>query len=476
MFSSNHVLDSLSIQLAVLDADGIVIAVNQAWMNLAFSSQSSPLTRIDIGDAFLDVFRVARDPLSLDNLKAVIQGSAAEFNFEYQWDHYWYLLRAVPIKSPDGGAVLTHIDISDIKQAQAQLRESEERYRSVFEGSPHPMWVYDTYSLMFLDVNDAAVELYGYSRNEFLNMTILEIRPPQDVPKVLDSISRRQQEPSVKGRLWKHRKKDGSLIDVEVSAHLIQLGGRECEVVLVNDITARKQAEAQQLELLLAQERINTLTDFIQSFSHDFRTPLSTIKTTLYLMNKEGRTADYRLQNLEEQVTHLERLVDGFRLMARLDSQTQVSTMPLDIQAVMQHVIDQMRELVNFKRLRLTLNLMSNVGIYGDEQDLESALSNLVENAVLYTPEGGEVTIRVYQQEAHLVIDVQDTGIGIQAADLPHIFQRFFRADKARSLSGHPGLGLPIARKIIELHGGDIQVESTPGHGSLFRVILPVTQ
>lgn len=471
MFSSN-VLDSLSIQLAVIDASGVVIASNQAWIALAISGHSPPLTHIDIGGHFLEAFSRLHGQSS--DLQAVAQGYATEFNFEYPWDQNWYLLRAVPLKSIEGGAVLTHIDISEIKQAQAQLRESEERYRSVFEGSPHPMWVYDTYSLKFLDVNDAAVALYGYSRDEFLNMTVLEIRPPQDVPKVLDTISRRQQEPIVKGRLWKHLKKDGSLMDVEVSAHLIQLGGRECEVVLINDVTARKQAEAQQLELLLAQERINTLTDFIQTFSHDFRTPLSTIKTTLYLMSKEGQTPDYRLQHLDEQVNHLERLVEDFRLMARLDSQTQVSTMPVDMTAVIDHVIDGMRQLADGKRLRLNRKLEPHLTVNGDEQDLERALGNLVENAILYTPEGGEITLKSYSHETYMVIEVCDTGIGIQAADLPHIFERFFRADKARSLPGHPGLGLPIARKIIELHGGELQVESAPGRGSTFRVVLPI--
>lgn len=471
MFSSN-VLDSLSIQLAVIDARGIVIASNQAWIDLAISSHSPPLTHIDIGGHFLETFGRLYGQAS--GLQTVAQGYASEFNFEYPWRDNWYLLRAVPLKSIEGGAILTHIDISEIKKAQAQLRESEERYRSVFEGSPHPMWVYDTYTLKFLDVNDAAVALYGYSRDEFLNMTILEIRPPQDVPKALDSISRRQQEPIVKGRLWKYQKKDGSLIDVEVSAHLIQLGGRECEVVLINDVTARIQAEAQQLELLLAQERINTLSNFIQTFSHDFRTPLSTIKTTLYLMGKEGYAAEYRLQHLDEQVNHLERLVEGFRLMARLDSQTQMDTMLVDMKAVIDRVVERLRGLADSGQLRIKCKLEADPGVYGDEHDLERALSNLVENAILYTPQGGEITIQTFRRGMHMIIEVRDTGIGIQAADLPHIFERFFRADKARSLPGHPGLGLPIAHKVIELHGGDIQVESIPGRGSTFRIRLPL--
>jgi signal transduction histidine kinase len=348
MFSSN-VLDSLSIQLAVLDANGTVIAMNQAWIEMSLSRQSSPLVRIDIGDHILDVFRRAYTDAPADALWAVAQGRTAVFNFEYQWGQNWYLLRGVPLKSAGGGVVLTHIDISEIKQA-----------------------------------------------------------------------------------------------------------------------------EAQQLALRLTQERINTLADFIQNFSHDFRIPLSTIKTTLYLMGKEGRASDYRLQLLDEQVNHLEKLVEGFRLMARLDSQSRANKMPLDMRAIIQRVADGMHSLADPKHLRITLKLEPNLNAKGDEHDLEIAVRNLLENAILYTPDGGEVTIEGYYREDYLIIEVRDTGIGILAVDLPHIFERFYRVDKARSLPGHPGLGLPIARKIIELHGGELQAESMTRRGSTFRILLPV--
>lgn len=133
-------------------------------------------------------------------------------------------------------------DITDRKQAEEALRESEERYRTLFQCNPHSMWVYDLETLAFLDVNDAAVHHYGYSREEFLAMTIRDIRPREDIPALLEKISQSSSVIDVAGT-WRHCKKDGTIIYVEITAHTLTFAGRRAEVVLANDITDRKQAE-----------------------------------------------------------------------------------------------------------------------------------------------------------------------------------------------------------------------------------------
>lgn len=119
---------------------------------------------------------------------------------------------------------------------------SEEKYRQLFDHNPHPMWVYDRNTLAFLDVNDSAIQLYGYSREEFLSMTILDIRPPEDVPALLASL------PTLKGRLdhedlWRHRRKDGAVFQVEVSSHETTYDGKVARIVLAHDVTAKKEME-----------------------------------------------------------------------------------------------------------------------------------------------------------------------------------------------------------------------------------------
>ncbi|NOH04864.1 MAG: PAS domain S-box protein [Chloroflexi bacterium] len=133
-------------------------------------------------------------------------------------------------------------DITARKRAEEALREGERRYRQLFESNPHPMWVYDLETLRFLAVNDAAISHYGYSREEFLGMTIKDIRPSEDVPRLLENVAHVTSGLDQAGD-WRHLKKDGSIIDVEIASHTLDFDGHRAEVVHANDITARKQAE-----------------------------------------------------------------------------------------------------------------------------------------------------------------------------------------------------------------------------------------
>jgi PAS domain S-box-containing protein len=139
-------------------------------------------------------------------------------------------------------------DITERKQAEEMLRSSEERYRSLFESNPNPMWVYDTETLSFLAVNAAAIRHYGFTGKEFMAMTLRDIRPPEDLPALMVNLSKTGQELDETTK-WRHRKKDGGLIDVEISSHELMWLGRHARLVLINDITARKQAEEVRAQL-----------------------------------------------------------------------------------------------------------------------------------------------------------------------------------------------------------------------------------
>jgi PAS domain S-box-containing protein len=133
-------------------------------------------------------------------------------------------------------------DITERTEAMQALRDSEEQYRLLFESNPHPMWVYDLETLGFLAVNEAAIHHYGYSREDFLGMTIKDIRPAEDVPEFLADVARPTSGIDVSGT-WRHRKKDGTLIDVEITSHPLTFAERPAKLVLAHDVTARKRAE-----------------------------------------------------------------------------------------------------------------------------------------------------------------------------------------------------------------------------------------
>lgn len=133
-------------------------------------------------------------------------------------------------------------DVTERRQTEEELRKSEERYRYLFENHPYPMWIYDRKTLAFLDVNEAAIVKYGFSRQEFLDMTIVDIRPPEDVEQLMNNLAQPRQ-PLEHSNGWRHRLKDGTIIHVEITSHTIEIDGHESALVIAQDVTERKQAE-----------------------------------------------------------------------------------------------------------------------------------------------------------------------------------------------------------------------------------------
>jgi len=240
----------------------------------------------------------------------------------------------------------------------------------------------------------------------------------------------------------------------------------------MTDITDRKRAA----ELAIERERVRILSNFVRDASHEFRTPLSVINTSLYLMEKVGdpqRHLDY-IDGIREQAERILKLVESLITMSRLDSLTRLRLERLDLNRTLTVMYVRAEAVAKRSDLSFTLELAPEaLYVQGDVAELSIALNAIFDNAISYTPAGGRIEVRTYRRRSEeIAIDVRDSGLGISSAELPHIFERFYRADRARSTRGF-GLGLPIARKVVELHYGRIEVESTLGEGSLFRVILP---
>jgi two-component system, sensor histidine kinase and response regulator len=157
------------------------------------------------------------------------------------------------------------VEIGERKRTEEAVRKSEERYRVLFDSNPLPMWVYDLETLMFLAVNNAAIQHYGYSREEFLRMSILDMRPPEDVPAVLENIAKVGNDIDEAG-VWKHVKEDGNIISVEITSHGFTLNGRRTELVLANDVTARRREEAKRKAIAEILQGIHTTSDLNELF------------------------------------------------------------------------------------------------------------------------------------------------------------------------------------------------------------------
>lgn len=183
--------------------------------------------------------------------RAALAGTDLPYQYEARLRHAngifrWYSVTASALEIDASGKpsrlIGVRMDTTDRKQAEADTRDSEARYRELFESNPHPMWVYDAGSLAFLAVNDAAISHYGYSQKEFLGMTIRDIRPAEDVSHLLRQLSREHSGVG-KGGLWNHLRKDGSSILVEITTHALNFDNRAAALVLANDVTERAQAQ-----------------------------------------------------------------------------------------------------------------------------------------------------------------------------------------------------------------------------------------
>ena len=229
-------------------ASGRLVQVNPAAERL-FGRSAAELGRV--GPAELSPPMQPDGRLSSEKAAEFVSQAIAGETPIFEWTHRAAEGRDIPcevrlLRIEIGGRVVVRGSTTDItgrKMAEAALRESEVRYRELFDANPHPMWVYDVESLRFLAVNAAAVAHYGYSREEFLAMTIRDIRPPEDIPALLASVGAAVRGIEEAG-VWRHRRRDGTLIAVEISSHQLAFDGHHAKVVLAHDVTERQRAEA----------------------------------------------------------------------------------------------------------------------------------------------------------------------------------------------------------------------------------------
>ena len=224
---------------------------------------------------------------------------------------------------------------------------------------------------------------------------------------------------------------------------------------------------------------------FVADASHELRTPLTSLKGLAEILmigahGNDSRVIEQSAGAINGELERLIRLVTDLLTLSRLDSAGDNTVPParrtlMDVCATLQAVATQMEPLAEARGIDFSCRCAGSMWISGDPGQLKQVLLNLLDNALRYTPPGGQITLGGTRDAATARIEVRDTGAGIAAQDLPHIFERFYRGDTSRSrATGNSGLGLSIARTIIEAHSGKINVESTPGSGTCFTITLPL--
>jgi signal transduction histidine kinase len=274
---------------------------------------------------------------------------------------------------------------------------------------------------------------------------------------------------------------DSAGVEIPVSqviiAHRDSSGQLEWFSTVVRSLAESRRAEQNRLELALQRERMDVLQQFVAEMTHDIKTPLTAINNGLYLLEhqKDSTQQQQKIDGIKLQVKLLNQLVQDILTYSRLEESGQHTLLPVDLNDLLAEAVRELQPTVESKRHTVRMESTNTPHIVmGFRDDLSRVMTNLLENALNYTPDGGIVAVRSYFTDGRVVAEFEDTGVGIEAEDIPRIFDRFYRAAAARALqSGGSGLGLAIVKKIVQTHGGTITVESNPGQGSIFRVWLP---
>jgi len=374
-------------------------------------------------------------------------------------------------------------DITEQKQAEKALQEQKQRYDELVSWipamvyrvhrTPQGTYHFDYVSPRVRDLNHVEPE------DVMRDFSVLHDQThPEDVPRAV-----RLQEESARTLnpfIWEGR----VIIDGEIRWHHIESRPRRLEDGTIVwdgiklDITEQKIVKQQARELEIEQENVRILRRFLQAVSHDLRTPITIINTSLYLLKAHLTSEDNqnRLNRIESAVGNLSKIVEKMLKMIELDIVADFKFIRTDLNHLLTWSFDKFEPLAQTQNIDFILEHSSTpLFVNVDQNYITQALNNIVENAIIYTPRDGTVTIRSFQQKHQAIIEIQDTGIGINKDDLPNIFKQFYRVDEARNTSaGSNGLGLAITKKIITVHDGNITVDSIPNVGSTFRIALPM--
>ncbi len=366
------------------------------------------------------------------------------------------------------------------RRSEEALRKNEEMFRLLFSYNPLPTWVMDRESLRYLEVNEAAVRQYGYSPDEFRNMTALDIRPEEDRAKYLEHLKQRGTDTRRHGH-WKHRKKDGKVFQVETISHELDYAGRRVRLVVAQDISERRLLE-QQLRQSQKMEAVGRLAGGV---AHDFNNLLMVIKGhTELLLNALPPSEQYsrKIEQIERAADRASSLTRQLLAFSRLQV---LQPRVMNLNDVVEEMGRLLPRLIG-EDVELVIRTTEDLGaIRADASQMEQVIMNLAVNARDAMPSGGRLVIEtsnveldstynevhpIVREGRYVLLAVSDSGTGMDAATQAHIFEPFFTT-KAQGKG--TGLGLATVYGVVKQSGGFIWVYSEVGRGTSFKIYLP---
>ncbi|MDI6713100.1 MAG: PAS domain S-box protein [Anaerosomatales bacterium] len=486
--------DSASVMLLIDPADGSIKDANKAAERF-YGWSRDELVRMRVSDI---------NTLSPDEIKAEMERARTLQKNHFEFKHRLARgeIRDVDVYSGpvvgEGGQTwlysIVH-DVTDRAAAQRALAESEARYRTIFEESEQAMLLVDPVGARIVDANAAAAALYGWTEAELESKSIADLSAHDGLDVVLSEVDKALHAGQHFGA-YQHRTASGEIRDVEIYATPLWFSGKQMLFTVVMDVTARKEVEREleryrrgledevaertaQLEEAYEQlESANRAKDeFLRSMSHELRTPLNSVIGFARLLEQElpGPLNDEQkkqIRMIRDSGMHLLSLVDDVLDLSRIEEgRVKVERVDVDLGVLARDAVAAVKPLADEKGLVLELRGEPSLRCATDPQLVRQIVWNLLSNAIKYTSQGS-VTVSVEDAGAAARIAVADTGPGMASDQIEHAFDAFTRFRPPGDSPG-TGLGLAISKRLAELLGARLLVESTPGVGSTFTLEIP---
>lgn len=362
--------------------------------------------------------------------------------------------------------------------AKPLLKDKDKKFRLLFEENPQPMWVFDPEDRHFLEANSAAARLYGYSPDEFRSMRLADLQGEEDARRFVNELTADVRPPST---VWRHRAKDGRILDIEVAVHEIEYGGRRAELAVLIDITGRRQLE-DQLRQAQKMEAVGMLAGGV---AHDFNNLLTIITGYSQLILNNISDDDPNRHSVEQIMKAGERAAALTKQLLAFSRRQVLQPKVLDLNKLVTGLSAMLQRLIG-EDIDLRLALNPDLGrVSADPGQVEQVLMNLVVNARDAMPKGGTLTVettnRVLDESyagrhisvkpgSYVMLAVSDNGAGMDQATQARLFEPFFTT---KGSGKGTGLGLSTVFGIIKQSGGSVEVYSEPSKGTSVKVYLP---
>lgn len=430
----------------------------------------------------------------------LITGVTPSYNFEFRLRckngyYKWLMCRGKIFRYNEKGipsmVIGLNTDISHRKAIEEDLRESEEKYRKMFEANRDAAFFVNDDTGEILDANPAASKLYGYSKEDLLKLKGENFEIEHNRFKVINFRNNKNKVPFIDNSI--HIKKDGSSFPVEVSISPFTYKGCSVSTVFVHDVSNSKRIEelekeaAKNLTLLKESKFYESLrTDFFANISHELRTPLNVILGSLqlielYMDNCLNCSSNIKFMKytkmMHQNCFRLLRLVNNLIDITKIDAgYLDLNLENKNIVKIVEDITLSVAEYIENKSINLIFDTETEERIMSVDSDaIERIMLNLLSNSIKFTRPGGSIFVNLYEENEKFIISVKDTGIGIPKDKQQIVFNRFMQVDKSltRTKEGS-GIGLSLVKSLVELHGGSINLKSELDIGSEFIIELPI--